>query len=83
MSKDSTIVQIKQPVTFESVEAVIRSRIQVWMQEFLGRAKSERKKDVDASPGYRNGHGKARKLTLSFGDCGIAPTQGTGFGGVV
>jgi len=66
---------MKQPIDFESVETVIRSRIQGWMQdileeevtEFLGRAKSERKRDVDPTPGYRNGHGKPRKLTLSSG----------------
>ena len=75
MSKDTTIVEMKQPVTFESVEAVMRCQIQGWMQqileeevaEFLGRAKSERKSDVDSDPGYRNGHGKPRKLTLSSG----------------
>ena len=75
MEKDSTILQIKQGVSFESVEVVIRTRIQGWMQEtleeemteFLGRSKSERKRDVDANPGYRNGHGKPRKLTMSSG----------------
>ena len=75
MDKDTTIRSIKQPVTFENIETVIRCRIQGWMQEileeevteFLGRAKSERRADVDAPAGYRNGHGKPRKLTLSSG----------------
>ena len=75
MEKDSRIVEIRQPVSFENLEGMVRSEVQGWLQsileeevtEFLGRAKSERKKDVDASPGYRNGHGKPRKLTLSIG----------------
>ncbi len=37
------------------------------MDELLGRAKSERRKAVDAPPGYRNGYGKPRRLTLSNG----------------
>lgn len=37
------------------------------MTELLGREKSERRKDVDAALGYRNGHGKPRHLTLSSG----------------
>jgi len=75
MHKDSTIISIKQPVSFETVENAVRGHIQGWLQdildeevtEFLGRAKSERKKEIDPSPGYRNGHGKPRKLTLSSG----------------
>ena len=75
MEKDNTIVRIKQPVGFESIETLLRSQIQGWMQEileeevteFLGRAKSERKRAVDPVAGYRNGHGKPRKLTLSSG----------------
>jgi transposase-like protein len=34
---------------------------------FLGRAKSERRAGVDPTPGYRNGYGKPRKLTLACG----------------
>ena len=75
MDKDSTMIPIKQPVSFETLEAGIRIQIQGWLQsileeevsEFLGRRKSGRKKGIDASPGYRNGHGKPRKLTLSSG----------------
>ena len=35
--------------------------------ELLGREKSERKAAVDAAPGYRNGYGKARRLSMSSG----------------
>jgi transposase-like protein len=34
---------------------------------FLGRKKSERRLPIDSSPGYRNGYGKRRRLTLSCG----------------
>jgi len=35
--------------------------------ELLGRCKSERRAVVDAPPGYRNGHGEPRQLTLGSG----------------
>ena len=35
--------------------------------ELLGRDKSERRGKVDPASGYRNGYGKARRLTLSSG----------------
>jgi transposase-like protein len=46
-----------------------------WMQELLeaevdellGRRKSARRKPVDGAPGYRSGHGKPRRLTVSCG----------------
>lgn len=37
------------------------------MEEFLGRAKSQRRRPLDAPPGYRNGYGKPRRLTLMGG----------------
>ena len=37
------------------------------MRELLGRGKSERRPAVDALPGYRNGSGKPRRLTMSCG----------------
>jgi transposase-like protein len=57
----------------------MRQRIQMWLQdlleeevtELLGREKSERRKEVDAVPGYRNGHGKLRHLTLSQGTIAV------------
>ena len=35
--------------------------------ELLGRGKSERRKGIEVSRGYRNGYGKPRKLALSCG----------------
>lgn len=73
--KDSTIIAIDQPLSFETLESTIRGQVQGWMQsildeevtEFLGRMKSERRKAVDDAGGYRNGYGEPRKLTLSSG----------------
>lgn len=73
--KDSTIIAIEQPLSFETLESTIRGGVQGWMQsildeevtEFLGRMKSERRKAVDDGGGYRNGYGEPRKLTLSSG----------------
>lgn len=72
--KDSTIIRVEQPLSFETLEAAIRGEIEGWMQsildeevtEFLGRMKSERRKAVD-DVGYRNGYGEPRKLTLCSG----------------
>ena len=52
-----------------------REKVQSWVQELLeeevtellGRDKSERRGKVDPASGYRNGYGKARRLTLSSG----------------
>jgi transposase-like protein len=60
---------------YEVLEAWVRGRIQEHLQEvleeeveeLLGRRKWERKGSVDAAPGYRNGYGKRRRLTLSSG----------------
>lgn len=75
MKKDSTIITFEQQLGFETLESCVRLEIQGWLQsileeevtEFLGRAKSQRKKAVDVTEGYRNGYGKPRKLTLSSG----------------
>src|SRR5690554_5925804 len=64
-----------KPIVFEELENWVRGQIQTWIQdvleeevtEMLGRGKSERRAAVDAQPGYRNGYGKPRKLTLSNG----------------
>jgi transposase-like protein len=61
--------------TWETLEAFARAKIQATLQAileeevttFLGREKSERRAAVDATPGYRNGFGKRRKLAMSCG----------------
>lgn len=47
----------------ECVQAVVEDEV----TEFLGRAKSVRRVAVDAVVGYRNGHGKPRRLALTSG----------------
>jgi len=57
------------------LEAYARGQIQAWLQDlleqevtdFLGRAKSERKVSAVEQPGYRNGYGRSRRVTLSLG----------------
>ncbi len=62
-------------VAWEDLEGWIRQKVQELLQsileeevtELLGRHRSERRGAVDGSPGYRNGHGKERRLTLQSG----------------
>lgn len=49
------------------VQELIQSLLEEEITELPGRRKSERRKAVDSLPVYRNGHGKARKLTLGCG----------------
>jgi len=72
---DTSKSRSSSSVTWESLEALARERVQRFLQELLeeeltellGRGKSERRSAVDAAAGYRNGHGKARKLTMQSG----------------
>jgi len=62
-------------IVWDNLEEWVRRKVQEFIQslleeeiaELLGRQKSERRKAVDGSSGYRNGHGKERKLTLGCG----------------
>ena len=79
MEKKTTDRTPESRPTWDGLEALMRERIQTWLQdlleeevsELLGRGKSERRKNVDAAPGYRNGHGKPRHLTLSPGTIAV------------
>ncbi len=61
--------------TWESLEAFTRGKVQQFVQhileeevtELLGRARSQRRATVDAPPGYRNGHGRPRRLAMQGG----------------
>jgi putative transposase len=54
--------------TWERLEDFVREHVQHFIQSLLlGRAKSARREAVDATPGYRNGYGKPRRLTLTSG----------------
>jgi transposase-like protein len=62
-------------VCWENLEDWVRLQVQGYVQdlleaevsEVLGRSKSQRRSVVDAPDGYRNGHGKSRRLTMSVG----------------
>jgi putative transposase len=62
-------------ILYEELEAFARGKIRKHLQdlleeevtEWLGRAKSERKRSVLEQPGYRNGYGKPRRFAMSIG----------------
>lgn len=62
-------------IIWENLEEWARGKVQELIQtileeevtDLLGRSKAARRQGIDAAPGYRNGYGKERKLTLSFG----------------
>jgi len=62
-------------IFYEDLEQFARERIRIHLQdlleqevnEWLGREKSERKINAKEQPGYRNGYGRARRLTMSLG----------------
>jgi len=70
-----TTPEPKAGSTWERLEEFARQHIQCFIQalleeevtELLGRTKSTRREAIDATPGYRNGYGKPRRLTLTNG----------------
>lgn len=75
MRNETTAAAPASRVSWESLETYVRVEAQTWIQrlleeevsEFLGRLKSQRRTQVDAEPGYRNGYAEPRRLTLSNG----------------
>jgi putative transposase len=75
MSKRSTEPASLSMPQWETLEAWTRGKIQACLQavleeevtQLLGRVKSGRRAAVDAPTGYRNGHGKPRRLALING----------------
>jgi transposase-like protein len=75
MEKETTKGKDTSSIVWETLEEWTKGKIQKWIQdlleaevtELLGREKSERRKPLDSPPGYRNGHGKPRRLTMSCG----------------
>ncbi len=71
----STTPEPRVSSTWERLEEFVREHVQRFIQalleeevtELLGRTKSARREVVDATPGYRNGYGKPRRLTLTSG----------------
>ena len=75
MGKQTTTGNHASRIVWDNLEEWVRRKVQEFVQslleeevtELLARKKSERRKAVDSSPGYRNGYGKERKLTLGCG----------------
>lgn len=76
MKKHSKEGEEKARVYYGDLETLVREKVKGYIQdileeevtEFLGRGKSQRRKEgVDMPEGYRNGHGKVRKLALMNG----------------
>jgi transposase-like protein len=57
----------------ECLQGFIQQLLEEEVTEFLGRRKSSRRAAVDPQPGYRNGYGKPRRLTLG---CGTITVRG-------
>jgi len=75
MKEQSTETCPESRPTWESLEAFARQGVQRLLQQVLeeevegvlGRGRYERRDAVDATPGYRNGHGKPRRLSAMTG----------------
>jgi transposase-like protein len=75
MKEQSTETGVESRPAWESLEAFARQGVQRLLQQVLeeevetvlGRARYERRDAVDATPGYRNGHGKPRRLSAMTG----------------
>ena len=75
MRQKTTNVSQPSRIVWDNLEEWVRKKVQEFIQslleeeitELLGRQKSERRQAVDSLPAYRNGHGKARRLTLGCG----------------
>ena len=75
MGKKTTSGKQASRIVWDNLEEWVRRKVQEFIQslleeevtELLARKKSERRKAVDSSPGYRNGYGRERKLTLGCG----------------
>ena len=75
MGKQTTTGNQASRIVWDNLEEWVRKKVQEFIQslleeevtELLARKKSERRKAVDSSPGYQNGYGKERRLTLGCG----------------
>ena len=75
MSEENTRSTVESRVHWEDLEEWLRGQVQSLIQglledeitELLGRSRSARRSGVDSDPGYRNGYGKVRRLTLGSG----------------
>ena len=79
MAKQITQSNESSSIIWNNLEEMVRMKVREFIQglleseveEMLGRQKSERRRLVDSPLVYRNGYGKARKLTLGCGTISI------------
>ena len=79
MGHQNTRQQEASRVCWEELESWVRSQVQEWIQslleeevtELLGRSWYQRRPEIDAPPGYRNGYHNPRHLTLSCGTVSV------------
>jgi putative transposase len=75
MKEQSTERVVESRPVWEGLEAFARQGVQDLLQRMLeeevaamlGRRRDARREGIDAAAGYRNGHGKPRRLSLSVG----------------
>ena len=75
MKEQSTETETESRPVWEGLEAFARQGVQDLLQRMLeeevaamlGRRRYARREGIDAAAGYRNGHGKPRRLSLSVG----------------
>jgi putative transposase len=75
MARSSRAERPKTSPTWETLETWVRGKVQEFVQELLevevtellGRRRHERRIGIDAPVGYRNGHGKPRRLAVQTG----------------
>lgn len=80
MEKNSAETPAPARPVWEELEPFLRGKIREALQEmleeevaeFLGRGRSERRAGLDVPAGYRNGHGKPRKLSTAIGVVQVA-----------
>ncbi len=67
-AEDGTVVVYEHLENFArlSVQKLLQQVLEEEVEMLLGRTRSERR-DADSPPGYRNGHGKERRLATSIG----------------
>src|SRR5262249_47729057 len=62
----------------QGVQRLLQQVLEEEVDGILGRARYERRGAVDAPPGYRNGWGKPRRLSLSNGTITLRRPRGRG-----
>lgn len=88
MGKQTTTGSQTSRIVWDNLEEWVRRKVQEFIQalleeeitDLLGRKKSERRKVVDSPAAYRNGHGKARRLTLGCGTITVYRPRVRGLG---